>query len=380
MRGAGLFAAAAAMILAAAASVSASAAPTPAGPSYRASASALSTEFGLFFFSGFTDIGSNCDDCTTAIALPFPVTFYGQQYTTALAGSNGNLQFTGNSSSLSDACMPNANLGAAILLFQRDMRTNGTDDGILTRVAGTSPNRLFGIFWNTYYFASADNAKYSVLFREDDPRIEVGYFSATDSGLSAVSGVQASAAGPSTQFACKDTALTSMITYVPTLGLAVGKSGDGKGTVSSTPGGVDCGTACSGVFDRAANVALTPAAARGSRFAGWSGGGCSGNGACVVTITEPTTVTARFTKKCPGFFNDPRHQIAGTGKADRLVGTAGNDIICGLGGGDVVKGKGGKDLLLGGQGSDRLLGGRGLDVAVGGPGDDRCLAEASRSC
>jgi hypothetical protein len=47
----------------------------------------MSGDFALFFFPGGADIGSDCDDCTTPIAPPFPITFYGQSYTAALAGA-----------------------------------------------------------------------------------------------------------------------------------------------------------------------------------------------------------------------------------------------------------------------------------------------------
>jgi beta-lactam-binding protein with PASTA domain len=40
---------------------------------------------------------------------------------------------------------------------------------------------------------------------------------------------------------------------------------------------------------------LAAIAASGSGFAGWSGGGCSGIGSCVVTINADTAVTATFT-------------------------------------------------------------------------------------
>ena len=76
----------------------------PAGAAYRTSTSAASNELLGLFFAGGTDIGSHCDDCTTAITFPFPVTFYGQTYTSAFAGANGNLQLTGNSTSPTD-CM-----------------------------------------------------------------------------------------------------------------------------------------------------------------------------------------------------------------------------------------------------------------------------------
>jgi hypothetical protein len=46
-------------------------------------------------------------------------------------------------------------------------------------------------------------------------------------------------------------------------------------------------------------VPLTATAAAGSAFTGWSGGGCSGAGACHVTLHSDTTVTAAFTLLVP---------------------------------------------------------------------------------
>jgi uncharacterized delta-60 repeat protein len=74
--------------------------------------------------------------------------------------------------------------------------------------------------------------------------------------------------------------------------LAVTKTGDGSGTVTSTPSGIDCGTTCTGSF-AAVPVELTPTAASGSIFAGWSGD-CAGIGACNLQLTDDRSVTARF--------------------------------------------------------------------------------------
>jgi len=41
-------------------------------------------------------------------------------------------------------------------------------------------------------------------------------------------------------------------------------------------------------------VTLTAIPDTGKTFVGWSGGGCSGTGACVVTMNADTTVTALF--------------------------------------------------------------------------------------
>jgi hypothetical protein len=79
--------------------------------------------------------------------------------------------------------------------------------------------------------------------------------------------------------------------------LSVGKAGTGTGTVTSNPGGINCGGACTASYNGGTVVGLTAAAAAGSTFTGWSGGGCSGTGTCTVTMNAATTVTATFTRQ-----------------------------------------------------------------------------------
>lgn len=78
--------------------------------------------------------------------------------------------------------------------------------------------------------------------------------------------------------------------------LNVATAGNGSGTVSSSPAGVDCGTTCSHAYSFGTVVTLTEAAASGSVFAGWSGA-CSGTGGCSVTMNQARSVTATFTAK-----------------------------------------------------------------------------------
>ncbi|MGH2971910.1 MAG: IPT/TIG domain-containing protein [Gaiellaceae bacterium] len=84
--------------------------------------------------------------------------------------------------------------------------------------------------------------------------------------------------------------------------LTVSKTGAGRGTVSSLPAGITCGATCSSSFDDGMTVTLTATADGGSTFSGWSGGGCSGNGGCVVTLSADTTVLANFVS---GTFSAP---------------------------------------------------------------------------
>jgi len=76
--------------------------------------------------------------------------------------------------------------------------------------------------------------------------------------------------------------------------LTVSKTGTGSGLVSSSPSGIVCGGDCSQSYDYGTDVTLTAVADPGSTFMGWSGGGCTGVGTCVVTVNASTTVTATF--------------------------------------------------------------------------------------
>jgi len=69
------------------------------------------------------------------------------------------------------------------------------------------------------------------------------------------------------------------------------KDGNGSGTVTSTPSGIDCGDDCTELYDAGTVVTLTATADIGS-FVGWSGA-CTDE-ECIVTVDEAKTVTATF--------------------------------------------------------------------------------------
>lgn len=77
--------------------------------------------------------------------------------------------------------------------------------------------------------------------------------------------------------------------------LTVTRDGNGAGTVTSNPNGINCGGTCAASFNYGQTVTLTAAPSTGSLFTGWSGGGCSGTSTCSVPISIATTVTATFT-------------------------------------------------------------------------------------
>jgi uncharacterized repeat protein (TIGR02543 family) len=79
--------------------------------------------------------------------------------------------------------------------------------------------------------------------------------------------------------------------------LSVNKSGNGRGTVTSDPEGISCGSPCenrSADFLDGTQVTLTAAPSGISRFEGWQGA-CSGSQAtCEVTMDGDKEVTAQF--------------------------------------------------------------------------------------
>lgn len=93
-------------------------------------------------------------------------------------------------------------------------------------------------------------------------------------------------------------AISAPVTYPLTLTFA----GSGGGSINSDPPGINCvsGSTCPAAsFSSDTVVTLAVAPDSSSVFSGWSGGGCSGTGDCVVTMTGAVALTATFTTLMP---------------------------------------------------------------------------------
>ena len=100
-----------------------------------------------------------------------------------------------------------------------------------------------------------------------------------------------------TMNAAKEVTATFTLHVPPgTFPLVVTKAGNGSGTVTSSPAGIDCGPTCSAVFPGGETVLLTAAPGPFMVFAGWSGS-CSGTGSCSVTMDAAEQVTATFVQQ-----------------------------------------------------------------------------------
>jgi hypothetical protein len=100
--------------------------------------------------------------------------------------------------------------------------------------------------------------------------------------------------------------------------LTVNKTGNGSGTVTSIPSGINCGSTCSSKYTDGTEVQLTATAASGSTFSGWSGD-CTVDGEVVMTANR--TCTASFVR--------PVLTVTRTGTGNGSVTSVPLGISCG---------------------------------------------------
>ena len=78
--------------------------PTPTGTPAGCGTYTTATGTGTIT-PGDTDTGSHCDDCATLISFPFPVSVYGQTFTSANVSSNGSLDLIGDTAFFTHGCL-----------------------------------------------------------------------------------------------------------------------------------------------------------------------------------------------------------------------------------------------------------------------------------
>ena len=76
--------------------------------------------------------------------------------------------------------------------------------------------------------------------------------------------------------------------------LTTTRTGNGAGSITSTPAAITCGATCSATYNAGTTVTLTAAADPNSIFTGWSGA-CTGTGTCSMTMNAAKTAAATFT-------------------------------------------------------------------------------------
>ena len=264
--------------------------PTPCpGDQYTIAAGAAA------IIPGTADTGNHCDDCDTAVALPFSFKLYGQTYNSVNVDSNGRLDFvTANEpGGYVTNCLPAPpNVGPydyTIFGLWHDMRTDAglsgcatfaNGCGIFTSVSGSAPNRIFNIEWHAVRFDdNSQTVNFEVRLYENstvtNKRFDIVYGTSNGVATADAAGVQGdSAAGLYTQDFCNAAAPQNVSrTYTspgcaPTVNSAVSRK-------------VHTGV---GPFDVALPLTGTPGIECRT-------GGATNDYTMVVTFASPVTVT-----------------------------------------------------------------------------------------
>jgi hypothetical protein len=118
---------------------------------------------------------------------------------------------------------------------------------------------------------------------------------------------------------------TLTVTTDPIFTLSVSESGNGAGQVTSAPSGINCSATsnqCAAGFASGTSVTLSAMPGPFASFTGWSGGGCSGTGTCVVTVNQAQSVTAGFAQV------NFTLSVAESGNGTGLVTSSPLGIVC----------------------------------------------------
>jgi phospholipase C len=90
----------------------------------------------------------------------------------------------------------------------------------------------------------------------------------------------------------QNTSVTANFSAWPMLTVTLG--GSGKGSVSSSPSGINCGQTCRASFAPNTSVTLTATAVGNSSFVGWTGACTNTTSTCTLTLSTSQQVTANF--------------------------------------------------------------------------------------
>ena len=155
--------------------------------------------------------GSQADDATSSVAIPFPYTAYGTVYNSVNVGTNGNLQFTTTNTAFTNVCpLPAAAMGVSFFPHWDDLDMSaGGALGIYTSTTGVAPNRIFNIEWRALRFSGTNPVSFETRLFEGQQRVDYIYGAVDLNGASASIGVQSVPAALQTTFSCNTGGLSA---------------------------------------------------------------------------------------------------------------------------------------------------------------------------
>ncbi|MFG2044820.1 FG-GAP-like repeat-containing protein [Dactylosporangium sp. NPDC048998] len=174
------------------------------------------TNLDVPYVAGTTTLALTGDDAVQQISLPFPVSFYGQTYTSAWIDTNGMVSFIDPHGPHPDDIVPLPNTAepnGTIYVFGQDLIVDASAS-IRIATIGTAPNRTFLIEWNNpYQFGNTSRRQNAeVLFTENSSTIRLNYSGINNvygQGSQALIGVENADGTMATQYSYKTPSLNN---------------------------------------------------------------------------------------------------------------------------------------------------------------------------
>ncbi len=203
-------------------------------------------------------------------------TYYVRTYATNTAGTSygGEVSFTTLPAATTITTQAVTNIAS----------TTATGNGNITSLGAPNPT-AHGVCWNTL-----GNPTTADSCTDEGPALSMGDFSSPITSLS-----------PYTTYYVRSyatnmagTSYGNPVSFisVETWTLSIIKEGIGSGTVTSFPGGIDCGTDCEELWEDSTSITLVATPELPSKFVGWSGDDDCADG--TVNMTRDVQCTANF--------------------------------------------------------------------------------------
>jgi hypothetical protein len=278
------------------------------------------------------------DDAYLQISPPFPLTLYGQAYTTAWVDTNGVITFQAPDGASWDhgeiPSPPATNRpSGAVYPFWDDWMVDG-DASVLTATTGSAPNRRFIVEWrNVRHFSdAAERVSFEAIFDEAGGDITFAYTGIDtadhERGSTATVGIEDAAGVVATQYLLAEPILTSGVGVRLHAGPPPVGTVDGTVRCNSTPaagveitaGGQTTTTGPDGTYQltgvQADQYALTATAA---------GGACAGSTSVPVTVSTNDSETVDVDLTPGGGYRLATEPHALTPANDTVVPLTGDD-------------------------------------------------------
>jgi hypothetical protein len=148
---------------------------------------------------GATSLDITGDDTFCMVALPFPFSFYGTNYSYCYPSTNGQMGLGTGIKSYSNYALPTTNLPANHLCpYWDDLYVEGDSINVLYKTVGTAPNRQFVVIWDSVRTLSGSyRLVFEAILSESDNSItyQYRYLDANARGQSATVGEQQAQTG-----------------------------------------------------------------------------------------------------------------------------------------------------------------------------------------